>query len=372
MKLLTVSCIKADVGSLSGHVTVVPEMIEIMKKHLEKEGKRKGLIIDYYVFHCGDDLETVMTHRKGKDNPKIHKLAWDGFIKVAKYAKKNRLDGAGQDLLSDAFSGNVKGQGPGVAEMTFAERKSDPILIFACDKTDPAAFNLPLFRAFADPFNTAGLVIDPKMINGFSFEVLDVYKHTMVRMDCPEEMYELLALLGSTSTYAIKRMYKKGDEPAEERIAAEVCTEKLNVQAGRYVGKDDPVCIVRAQSGFPSVGEILEGFTIGHLVSGWMRGSHKGPLMPVPLKYATPTRFDGPPRIVGLGFQVCNGKLIGPKDLFDDVSFDEVRRQCNKIAEYMRRHGPFEPHRVSEKELEYTTLPKVLEKIKHKMKKVSE
>jgi len=372
MALLTVSCIKADVGSLSGHITVLPEMIEIMEKHLEKEGKKKGLIIDYYVFHCGDDLETVMTHRKGRDNSKIHKLAWDGFMKVAKYAKRRKLYAAGQDLLSEAFSGNVRGQGPGIAEMTFAERKSDPVLVFACDKTEPAAFNLPLFRAFADPFNTAGLVIDPKMCNGFIFEVLDVYKHMKVALKCPEEMYELLALLGTTSTYAIKRIYKKGTEPAEERIAAEVCTEKLNVLAGKYVGKDDPVCIVRAQSGFPSVGEILEGFTLGHLVSGWMRGSHKGPLMPVSLRDATPTRFDGPPRVVGLGFQVCNGELIGPKDLFEDVSFDIVRKRCNEIADYMRRHGPFEPHRVSEKELEYTTLPKVLEKIESRCKKVDE
>jgi fructose 1,6-bisphosphate aldolase/phosphatase len=30
--------------------------------------------------------------------------------------------------------------------------------------------------------------------------------------------------------------------------------------AGRYVGKDDPVCIVRAQGNFPAVGEVLEPF----------------------------------------------------------------------------------------------------------------
>ena len=30
----------------------------------------------------------------------------------------------------------------------------------------------------------------------------------------------------------------------------------------------------------------------------------------------------------------------------------------------MRRHGAFEPHRLPPEELEYTTLPKVLEKLK--------
>jgi len=35
------------------------------------------------------------------------------------------------------------------------------------DKTEPGAFNLPIFKMFADPFNTAGLVIDPTMHSGF-------------------------------------------------------------------------------------------------------------------------------------------------------------------------------------------------------------
>lgn len=366
----TVSCIKADVGSVAGHIVVPAEMLSLMREHLKKEGLEKKLIEDFYVFNVGDDLETVMVHGKGNDAEEIHKLAWDGFIKCADFAKEHGLYGAGQDLLSDAFSGNVKGQGPGVAEITFKERKSDPILIFACDKTEPQAFNLPLFRIFADPFNTAGLIIDPKMTAGFSFEVLDVYNHKKIVLDAKQELYELLALIGTTSTYAIKRIHKNGEGSEKERIAAEVCTEKLSHIAGKYVGKDDPVCIVRAQSGFPAAGEVIEGFTRAHLVSGWMRGSHKGPLTPTSVEDSTPTRFDGPPRIVGLGFQVHNRKLFGPRDLFSDMSFDVIRKKALEITEYMRSHGPFEPHRVSEKELEYTTMPDVMKKLKPRFKDV--
>ncbi len=54
-------------------------------------------------------------------------------------AKELHLYGAGQDLLADAFSGNVHGQWPGVAEMEFVERKSDPVLIFMADKTSAGA-----------------------------------------------------------------------------------------------------------------------------------------------------------------------------------------------------------------------------------------
>jgi fructose 1,6-bisphosphate aldolase/phosphatase len=198
------------------------------------------------------------------------------------------------------------------------------------------------------------------------FEVLDVFEGKMVRLSAPEEIYDLLALIGTPGRYVIKRVYRKKDN----EIAAVVSSERLNLIAGKYVGKDDPVAIVRAQSGFPALGEILEPFSFPHLVAGWMRGSHHGPLMPVGLKDAKCTRFDGPPRIVGLGFQIHNGNLVGPSDLFDDPAFDETRRLAQFIADYMRRHGPFMPHRLGPEEMEYTTLPQILERLKDRFVEV--
>jgi fructose 1,6-bisphosphate aldolase/phosphatase len=101
-----------------------------------------------------------------------------------------------------------------------------------------------------------------------------------------------------------------------------------------------------------------------------MRGSHRGPLIPVSQRDAHPTRFDGPPRIIALGFQVSEGKLLGPVDLFDDVAFDYSRRKAIEICDYIRRHGPFEPHLLSPEELEYTTLPLVTEKLKGRFEPV--
>ena len=364
---ITISVIKADIGSIAGHHKVHPDTMAAAARVLA-EAKRKGIIIDFYVTHVGDDLQLIMTHRKGVDNPEIHGTAWEAFKEATEVAKELGLYAAGQDLLSDAFSGNVRGLGPGVAEMEFTERKSDPIVVFMADKTEPGAFNLPLFRIFADPFNTAGLVIDPRMHDGYKFEIMDVYEGKVVTLSAPEEMYDILALIGTTGRYVIKRVYRKSDN----EIAAVVSTERLNLIAGKYVGKDDPVAIVRAQSGFPALGEILEPFSFPHLVAGWMRGSHYGPLMPVGQRDAKCTRFDGPPRIVGLGFNVTKGRLIGPVDLFDDPAFDETRRLAQLITDYMRRHGPFMPHRLGPEEMEYTTLPQVLEKLKDRFTKLEE
>lgn len=363
MAKITLSVIKADVGGYVGHSTMHPDLLEEAKKRLSVAKKNKKLI-DFHVTHCGDDLELIMTHTKGVENEDIHKLAWDTFIACTEVAKKLKLYGAGQDLLSDTFSGNVKGMGPGVAEMEFEERKSEPIIVFMGDKTSPGAWNLPLYKMFADPFNTAGIVIDPAMHDGFIFEVVDVYEHKVIKFSCPEELYHLLMFIGAMRKYMIKAVYRKKDG----EIGAVASTQKLSLIAGKYVGKDDPVLIVRCQSGFPAVGEALEPFAFPHIVEGWMRGSHHGPLMAVPFHHATPSRFDGPPRVIAAGFQIANGSLVGPVDLFNDPSFDEARRRCNDIANYLRRHGPFEPHRLGLQDLEYTTMDQLMKKMKDRFK----
>ena len=360
------SVIKADVGSYPGHGTVHPQQMEMARQSLEK-AKKAGTLSDFFVTHAGDDLELIMTHRRGENDKQVHELAWNTFKEVTdKVSKPLKLYGAGQDLLSEAFSGNVKGMGPGVAELEFEERRSDPLLVFMADKTEPGAWNLPLFRIFADPFNTAGLVIDPAVHGGFTYEVLDVMEDQSVSIKTPEETYDLLALIGTTSRYVISKIFRNDGMPA-----AAASTSRLSLIAGRYVGKDDPVCIVRAQHGLPAVGEVLEPFAFPHLVAGWMRGSHVGPMMPVSMNEVQNrvTRFDGPPRVVCAGFQISDAKLIGPADVFGDPAFDRTRQLSSEIAEYMRRHGPFMPHRLGPEEMEYTTLPEVLEKLKNRFKK---
>lgn len=144
-----------------------------------------------------------------------------------------------QDLLSDAFSGKLRGVGAGYAE---------PVIRFLADKTGPGAWNLR----------------PHKMRSGFSFEVYDLYEESRIVFDCPERIYDLL-------------------------IA------------------------------FP------------HSLVGCMRGSHHAPVVPVSQSH--PARFDG------------------------------ARRQAGEIMDYLRRHGPFEPHRLALKDLEYTTMHALEERL---------
>jgi len=83
--MITLSIIKADTGGFVGHSCVA----------------------------------LVLTHKHGNEHPRVHGFAWDVFLATTAIAKRLGLYGAGQDLLSDAFSGNLRGAGPGYAELEY-------------------------------------------------------------------------------------------------------------------------------------------------------------------------------------------------------------------------------------------------------------
>jgi fructose 1,6-bisphosphate aldolase/phosphatase len=347
---ITISVIKADVGSVGGHMKPSRRLMEAVEEHVSQKGA--GLLIDHYVSHTGDDVAILMTHTRGVEDEKVHKLAWDAFLAGTEEAKLQGLYGAGQDLLKDAFSGNVRGMGPEVAEMEIDERPNEPFLFFAADKTDPGAFNLPLYLAFADVMYCPGLILSPKMAKGFAFDIMDV-NYTegdrIIRLHAPEEIYDIAALLRDNERYVVEAIWSR----ATGEQAAAVATSRLHNIAGRYTGKDDPVMLVRTQMNFPATGEVLEPFAIGHFVAGCMRGSHQMPLMPVPLN-STVSYFDGPPVISCAAFCVQQGKLTEPVDAFEHPFWNTVRDRIADKSMEMRRQGFSGAAMLPMNELEYT------------------
>ena len=100
---LTLSGIKADIGSIGGHTRPSDEVLDAVEKFVRKGMKSAG-IIDLYVSYTGDDIHLLMSHKNGLENSKVHRLAWDAFKEGADVAKRQGLYGAGQDLLKDSFS----------------------------------------------------------------------------------------------------------------------------------------------------------------------------------------------------------------------------------------------------------------------------
>lgn len=354
---ITLSVIKADIGSIGGHIQPSALLLDTVRNYVSEHAK--NLIIDHYISYTGDDIAILSTHRGGVNNQDIHGIAWNALMAGTETARSQGLYGAGQDLLKDSFSGNVRGMGPAVAELEFEERPNEPFLFFAADKTDPGAYNLPLYLAFADPMNTPGLILSPGMSNGFRFTIMDV-SHTegdrVIELNAPEELYDIATLLRDPERYVVESVTSR----ASGEQAASVSTSRLHNIAGKYTGKDDPIMLIRVQKDFPATGEILAPYAIGHYVAGCMRGSHQMPLMPVPLN-SNISYFDGPPIVSCAAFAMHNGKLTEVVDAFAHPFWDKVRDNVTTKAIDMRRQGFFGAAMLPMTELEYTGIMEKLE-----------
>lgn len=347
---VTISVIKADIGSVGGHTLPSREVLDLVRERVV--GATGRLLIDSHVCHTGDDVCLIMTHTHGEDHVGVHELAWDAFRAGTEIAKRQGLYGAGQDLLKDAFSGNVRGLGPASAEVAFEERPNEAVMVLAADKTEPGAFNLPLYLTFADPMYSPGLLLSDSLHEGFRFTIMDV-DHTegdrTVTLDAPERLYDIAALLRDTHRYVIESIWSRR-YPDEQ--AAAVSTSRLRNIAGKYVGKDDPVAVVRVQRIFPATEEFGPPFAMAQYVAGDTRGSHNLPLMPVPINTPASTYFCCP-MVSALGFSVHDGQLTAVTDLFADPFWHHVRDQAAAKAMDMRRQGFFGPAMLPMSELEY-------------------
>ena len=341
---ITVSVIKADVGGIGGHTKPSDGLIKAIRDTVENSG---DLLIDHYIGYCGDDTHIVMSHTHGVDNEKIHKLAWDAFMAGTEVAKKEGLYGAGQDLLKDSFSGNVKGMGPGVAELEFEERPNEAFTVFAADKTEPGAFNYPIYRMFVDTLSNTALIVNKSLASGVKFNIMDVEKAQIAELQLWEDKPTSEAALMYPGRYVVDSVYTRDGEPI-----LDASTDRLHNIAGTYVGKDDPICLVRTQKNFPATEEVGSMFNNPHYVAGNTRGSHNMPLMPVKLNSAASINFCIP-IVEALVFSMHNGKFTGPFDGFSTPDWDYIREIATKKAMAIRSQGFIHPATLVPSELEY-------------------
>ncbi len=360
---VTISVIKADTGSVGGHNKPSEPMVAKAKERVA-EGLKSGLLTDGRVTFTVDDIALLMIHTRGIDNPDIHKFAWDTFVETTKIAKSQGLYGAGQDLLKDAFSGNVRGMGPGSAEMEIEERPAEPFIVFAGDKCGPGVFNYPLFECFANPYHNAGLLLAPEMNAGFTYNIMDVnYTEAdkVVALKVPVDYYDICTLLRDPNHYVIESVI----ENATGLTAAVASTSRLHNIAGKYVGKDDPVAIVRTQKQFPSTGEILSPWALAHYTLGDNRGSHHVAVMPVKQNTII-SYFDGPTIMSAAGYCVHEGKLTETVDYFDQPFWDLIREKASKKTLEIRAQGFYGPSMAAMDELEYTGVMENLKRLGQK------
>jgi fructose 1,6-bisphosphate aldolase/phosphatase len=279
------------------------------------------------------------------------------FQAATQVAKEQGLYGAGQDLLKDAPSGNVRGAGPGAAEISFdptaKERPAEPFLIFTADKCGPGVFNFPLWAVFTSPMYCAGLML-PNMKVGFRFTVIDmehVGADRVIELEAPERHLDLAILLRDENRYGIQAIYSRL-HPQQQ--VASVSTDRLHTIAGEYKGKDDPVAIVRTQGIFPAPEEVVSPYMVAHFVAGDARGSHHMPLMPVAINTAVASAYCVP-LVACMAYSVtAQGKLSEGVDVFGNVVWDATRLKAQRKAAELRQQGFVGPAMLPIQELEYS------------------
>lgn len=363
---VTLSAIKADVGSIGGHTRPSNRMLARAREIVE-EAIASGVLIDAVVNHTGDDIAITSTHTKGKGNEQIHQLMWDVFMACTVVGKEQGVYGAGQDLLVDAPSGNIRGAGPGVAEIEFEldqespYRPAEAFIILTADKCGPGAYNMPFYQVLCDPMHDGGLLLNPRMHMGFIVRIIDMdYKgedgdgDRIIDLPVPERAWDVAALVQNIDRYAIESVFSRY-QPDEQLIA--VSATRLHNIAGKYTGKDDPIAIFRTQGIFPAPEEVTEPFMNTPYVTGDARGSHVMPLLTVPIN----TAVNGPyclPIVSALAYSVApDGKFSEESiDLFAGPAWDEARRRTQEKAYAMRGQGFFGAAMAPTPELAYTGL----------------
>ncbi|MBI4617498.1 MAG: fructose 1,6-bisphosphatase [Planctomycetes bacterium] len=365
---LTISVLKADIGSPGGHTKPADKVLDAVRSTVSKARGKE--VIDYLITYTGDDIAITMTHERGVNDHKIHQLAWDAFKEGTAVAQRRGDYGAGQDLLVDAPSGNIRGAGPAVAELEFdhklsGERAAESVMIFAADKCGPGAYSLPVYLAFADPMYCGGLILKPELGKGFTFRIMDMdfaESDRLVDLTTPEEMYSIVGLLRDETRYAIEGIFSRAYP--HQQVAA-ISTQRLHNIAGKYTGKDDPVAIIRTQSIFPAPEEIVMPWaSVLPFVTGDCRGSHVLPITPYPVN--TPVRSPYcQPIVSSLGISINREGRFSDEyvDFFADTYWEHIRRIAVEKGLSMRSQGWFGVAMANNAELSYTGLNKIYENL---------
>ena len=384
---------KADVGGVGGHVVAAEEVKSIVGKFVLENNVQGGkpLFSSLIVTHTGDDVAVTGILDESADHGVVDELMWDALQEGARKAGELGLYGPGQDLVADAFTGNLRGAGPAAVTLPLPLRKDNPsqtILLSFCDKTEPMAFNYYATGAYLLPrFNTGLVIASSKMKRGYFFDIVDLdtkaqaieagahprdqkaldgkmeelakgLQEKVIRLRAPEDLYDIEGLCRS-SRFVVARIWSRNDNDEAEQLGYVCSAERLhNIKTKKgftYGGKDDPVLLAFAQGDWPAPGEITSPWAACPMVAGDCRGSHYLHILPVPIN--TQTSYWSGPIIsaITLSCNIHTGRIGAISDQFAlGTPWDEVRRRAAELAiQFRTAHGIKQPATLHEDELEY-------------------
>jgi fructose 1,6-bisphosphate aldolase/phosphatase len=388
-----VKATKADVGGVGGHVVAADEVKSVIAKYVLENNSHRGepMFTSLMVTHTGDDVAVTGVVAEQVDQSVVDELMWDALQEGSAKAAELGLYGPGQDLVADAFTGNLRGAGPATVVLPLPVRKdnaSQTVLLSFADKTEPMAFNYYATGAYLLPrFNTGLVIASSKMKRGYIMEIVDLdtkaqaieagahprdpkaldtkmeelgkgLQEKVITLRAPEDLYDIEGLCRS-SRFVIARIWSRNDKGERDQLGYVVSAERLhNIKTKKgftYGGKDDPVLLALAQGDWPAPGEITSPWAAAPMVAGDCRGSHNLHILPMPINSQT-SYWSGPIlSAVTLSINTHTGRIGAISDQFAlGTPWDEVRREASRLAiQFRAAHGIRQPATLHEDELEY-------------------
>jgi fructose 1,6-bisphosphate aldolase/phosphatase len=384
---------KADVGGVGGHVVAADEVKSSIARFVLENNwcGTEPIFTSLMVTHTGDDVAVTGIMAESVDMAVVDQLMWDALHEGARKAAELGLYGPGQDLVADAFTGNLRGAGPATVALSLPVRPdnaSQTVLVSFADKTEPMAFNYYATGAYLLPrFNTGLVIAASKMKRGYLMEIVDLdtkaqaveagahprdqkaldgkmeelakgLQEKVITLRAPEDLYDIEGLTRS-SRFVVARIWSRSEQGEPEQLGYVCSAERLhNIKTKKgftYGGKDDPVLLAFAQGDWPAPGEITSPWAAAPMVAGDCRGSHNLHILPVPINSQT-SFWSGPIlSALTLSVNIHTGRIGAISDQFAlGTPWDEVRRRASELAiQFRLAHGIKQPATLHEDELEY-------------------
>jgi fructose 1,6-bisphosphate aldolase/phosphatase len=384
---------KADVGGVGGHVVTADEVKSVIAKFVLENNSLNGepIFTSLIVTHTGDDVAVTGIMSERIDMSVVDELMWDALQLGAEKATELGLYGPGQDLVADAFTGNLRGAGPATVVLPLPLRKDNPsqtVLVSFADKTEPMAFNYYATGAYLLPrFNTGLVIAASKMKRGYIMDIVDLdtkaqaveagahprdqaaldgkmeelakgLQEKVISLRSPEDLFDIEGLCRS-SRYVIARIWSRTEQGEKDSLGYICSAERLhNIKTKKgftYGGKDDPVLLAFAQGDWPAPGELTSPWAACPMVAGDCRGSHNLHILPMPINSQT-SYWSGPIlSAITLSCNIHTGRIGAISDQFAlGTPWDQVRAKASELAvQFRTAHGVKQPATLHEDELEY-------------------
>ena len=243
---------KADVGGVGGHVVAADEVKSVIAKYVLDNNwcGTEPIFTSLIVTHTGDDVAVTGIMAESVDMSVVDRLMWDALQEGAHKAAELGLYGPGQDLVADAFTGNLRGTGPATIALPLPVRKdnaSQTVLVSFADKTEPMAFNHYATGAYLLPrFNTGLIIAASRMKRGYLMEIVDLdtkaqaieagvhprdqkaldgkmeelakgLQEKVITLGAPEDLYDIEGLTRS-SRFVIARIWSRNEQGERDRL----------------------------------------------------------------------------------------------------------------------------------------------------------